>query len=202
MAKSDDELSAARRLEFQAACKLLKVNRGTVLDYPDGKLDRQDFYVVVARLTRLVRELRPHVLMTMGTEGAITAHPDHSMISIFATMACHWAGRTNRFPDQLENGLAPHRTQKLYYATALFTMPDRQPVSLAPTTAIIELNQHEIDAKIAAFKLHTSQAPLFGFFEETIRRRGKTEVFHLANSIKPRKAEMETDLFMGVEDIG
>jgi LmbE family N-acetylglucosaminyl deacetylase len=73
-------------------------------------------------------------------------------------------------------------------------------VSLAPTTAIVELTQHEIDAKIAAFKLHTSQAPLFSFFEETMRKRSKTEVFHLANSIKPRKLEMETDLFAGVED--
>jgi LmbE family N-acetylglucosaminyl deacetylase len=198
-AKSDEELSAARRLEFGAACKLLKVSHGTVLDYPDGKLDRQDFHAVVGRLTRLVRELRPHVVITMGTEGAITAHPDHSMISVFATMACHWAGRTNRFADQLENGLTPHRTQKLYYATALFTMPDRQPVALAPTTTIIELNQHEIDMKVAAFKLHTSQAPLFGFFEATMHKRGKMEVFHLANSIKPHKVEMETDLFTGVE---
>jgi LmbE family N-acetylglucosaminyl deacetylase len=122
------------------------------------------------------------------------------MVSVFATMACHWAGRTNRFADQLESGLAPHRTQKLYYATALFTMLDRQPVSLSPTTVIIELTPHEIDAKIAAFKLHTSQAPLFGFFEETMRRRGKTEVFHLANTIKPRKLEMETDLFSGIEE--
>jgi LmbE family N-acetylglucosaminyl deacetylase len=79
-------------------------------------------------------------------------------------------------------------------------MPDRQPVSLSPTTVIIELTPHEIDAKIAAFKLHTSQAPLFGFFEETMRRRGKTEVFHLANTIKPRKLEMETDLFAGIEE--
>jgi len=200
-ARSDDELAAARRLEFQAACKLLKVNRATVLDYPDGKLDRQDFYAVVADLTRRVRELRPHVVMTMGTEGAITAHADHSMVSVFATMACHWAGRTNRFPDQLESGLAPHRTQKLYYASALFTMPERQPVSLAPTTTIIELMPHEIDAKIAAFKLHTSQAPLFNFFESTMHKRGKMEVFHLANCIKPRKVEMETDLFAGVEEL-
>jgi len=199
-ARSDDELSAARRLEFQAACKLLKVSRGTVLDYPDGKLDQQDFYAVVADLTRRVRELRPHVVMTMGTEGAITAHPDHSMVSVFATVACHWAGRTNRFPEQLQNGLKPHQTQKLYYATALFTMPERQPVSLAPTTAIIELMPHEIDAKIAAFKLHTSQAPLFGFFEATMYKRGKIEVFHLANSIKPSRMEMETDLFAGVEE--
>lgn len=197
-AKSDEELSAARRLEFQTACKLLKVSRGTVLNYPDARLDRQDFHAVAEDLVRRVRELRPHVVMTMGTEGAITAHPDHSMVSVFGTIACHWAGRTNRFPEQLRSGLAAHRTQKLYYATALFTMPDRQPVALAPTTTIIELTPHEIDAKIAAFKLHTSQAPLFGFFEETIRKRGKIEAFHLANSIKPHKAEMETDLFAGI----
>src|SRR5947209_8209168 len=199
-AKTDEELSSARRKEFDAACKLLKVSQGMVLNYPDGKLDRQDFYAVVADLTRRVRQLRPQVVMTMGTEGAITAHPDHSMVSVFATMACHWAGRTNRFADELGNGLEPHRTQKLYYATALFTMPDRQPVALAPTTTIIELKAHEIDAKIAAFKLHTSQAPLFGFFEETIRKRGKTEVFHLANSVKPSKVAAEIDLFAGVEE--
>ena len=200
MAKSDDELCAIRRREFEAACSLLKVSRGTVLDYPDGKLDRQDFHAVVADLTRRVRELRPHVIMTMGTEGAITAHPDHSMISVLATMACHWAGRTNRFPDQLQNGLAPHRTQKFYYATALFTMPDRQPVALAPTSTVIELEPHEIAVKIAAFKLHTSQGPLFGFFEETMRKRGKTEVFHLANSSTPGRVATETDLFAGVRE--
>jgi len=36
------------RSRMQAA----EVSRGTVLDYPDAKLDRQDFHAVVARLTR------------------------------------------------------------------------------------------------------------------------------------------------------
>ncbi|HZS26353.1 MAG TPA: PIG-L family deacetylase [Candidatus Angelobacter sp.] len=200
-AKTDNELSALRRREFESSGKLLKISHGQVLDYPDGKLDRQDFFAVVADLTRRVREIKPHVVMSMGTEGAITAHPDHSMVSIFATMACHWAGRTNRFPEQLENGLAPHQTQKLYYASALFTIPQRQPVSLAPTTTIINLEQREIDIKIAAFKCHTTQAPLFSFFEDTVRKRTNMEVFHLANAITPRKAEMETDLFAGVEEL-
>jgi LmbE family N-acetylglucosaminyl deacetylase len=201
-AQSDGELSALRRREFHAACKVLKVHRGEVLEYPDGQLDRQDFQTVVADLTRWVREIRPHVIMCLGTEGAITAHPDHSMVALFATMAYHWAGRTNRFTDQLQNGLAPHRTQKLYYATALFTIPDRQPVSLAPSTTVIRLGPREIDAKIAAFKSHSTQAPLFAFFEEMIGRRANMEVFHLANSITPRHAEAETDLFAGVEDTG
>lgn len=198
-AKTDEELCDMRRKEFAASCKLLKVKQGTVLDYPDGKLDRQDFLPVVADLTRRVREIRPDVLITMGPEGAITAHPDHSMVSIFATMAYHWAGRSNRFTEQLQNGVAPHQTQKLYFGTALFTMPERQPVSLPPSTAIIELSEHEQETKIAAFKCHTSQAPLFPFFEETVRKRGRLELFHLAASAKPRKVETETDLFHGIE---
>jgi hypothetical protein len=115
-------------------------------------------------------------------------------------MASHWAGRTNRFPDQLQNGLSPHRTQKLYYATALFTMPERPPIALSPCTTTIELEQREIDTKIAAFKLHTSQQPLFGYFEDTIRKRGKIEAFHLANTATPRRVEMETDLFAGITE--
>ena len=201
-AKSDDELSALRRLEFQTSCQLLKVSHSEVLDYPDGRLERLDFYTVVADLTQRVRRIRPQVIMALGTEGAVTAHPDHSMVALFATMAFHWAGRTNRFPEQLQNGLLPHQTHKLYYATALFTMPDRQPVSLAPTTAVIELEEREIETKIEALKSLTSQAPLFKFFEEMVRRRRRMEVFHLANSIQPRKMETETDLFAGVEDSG
>ena len=86
-ARSEDELSAMRRQEFAAACKMLKIKEGTVLDYPDGKLDQQDLFAVVADLTRRVREIRPDVAMTMGPEGAITAHPDHSMVSVFGTLA-------------------------------------------------------------------------------------------------------------------
>jgi len=197
-AKSNQELAALRRDEFATSCNLLKVTQGTVLDYPDGGLDRQDFHTAVAELTRRVRELRPEVIITMGPEGAITAHPDHSMVSIFATMAFHWAGRRNRFVDQLKNGLIPHQTQKLYYGTALFTMPDRPPVSLPPTSATLELSQRELETKIAAFKCHTSQAPLFPFFEETVRNRGRLEVFHLAATVTPKKMETETDLFAGI----
>src|SRR5947208_3753111 len=72
-AKSDDDLAQMRRQEFNAACKLLKVKSGTVLDYPDGKLDQQNFYAVAGDLTRRVREVRPQVIITMGPEGSVTA---------------------------------------------------------------------------------------------------------------------------------
>ena len=103
-AKSDQELAAIRRKEFAAACEILKVNRGIVLDYPDGQLYRQDSYKVACDLSRHLREFRPQVLLTFGPEGGLTGHTDHSMVSVFATLAFHWAGRANRYPDQLQGG--------------------------------------------------------------------------------------------------
>ena len=199
-ARSDEELAALRRQEFQAACRLLKISRGEVLDHPDAGLDRVNFYAVVGELVERIRRIRPHVLMTIGSEGAVTAHPDHSMASLAATLAYHWAGRSNRFPEQLQNGLAPHRTQKLYYATTLFTLPDRQPVSLAPVTATLEIGAEFLETKIQAFKQHTSQSPLFQLFETMVRKRGSKELFHLAATTTPRQMTAESDLFEGVTE--
>jgi LmbE family N-acetylglucosaminyl deacetylase len=205
-AKSDAELSAMRRQEFQAACRILHITHGEVLDYRDAALDREDFLAVTGVLVRRLRELRPHVVLTFGPEGSVTSHPDHSMAGLFATAAYHWAGRTNRFTDQLDAppagaGLQPHRAQKLYYATSLLTIPDLpQQVSLPPVTTVIDIGAGHLDDKIAAFAAHTSQNPLLERFEKTMRKRGTVEHFHLAASTTPRLSEQETDLFAGVVD--
>ena len=198
-AASGEELAALRRQEFQVACKMLKVRHGEVLNYPDGGLEKQNFLEVVADLTRRMREFRPHVVITMGAEGAVTAHVDHTMASIFTTAAYHWAGRSNRFSEQLTGGLIPHRAQKLYYGTAGFTLPDRQPVCLPPATTVLHVGER-LETKIAAFRCHTTQAPLFDMFEMAVRRRGLEEWYHLAYASTPRMSERETDLFAGVVD--
>jgi LmbE family N-acetylglucosaminyl deacetylase len=198
MAKSDQELAALRRKEFAAACNILQVTRGIVLDYADGQLHRLDLYSVVCEVTRHIRQFRPHVLMTFGPEGGVTAHPDHSMASIYASLAYQWAGRSNRFQDQFKDGLQPHRTQKLYYATANFTLPGRE-VSLAPITCEIEVGQY-LETRAAAFRAHVTQGPLFEQFEKNVRQQGTKEFFHLAARTKLGAVERETDLFTGVEE--
>lgn len=197
-AKNDLELAAIRRQEFAASCEILKITRGVVLDYPDGQLHRVDGHKVVAELTRQIREFRPQVLLTFGPEGGVTGHTDHSMASVYATLAYHWAGRSNRYPGQLDGNLQPHRVQKLYYTTSEFTLPDRQPVSLAPATTIIDIGDY-LKTKVQAFRAHTTQAPLFALFEDRISRGARREVFHLAASIHPQVAVQETDLFAGVK---
>jgi len=201
-ASNDEELAAIRRLEFAAACEHLRATRGDVLDYPDSRLDQQSLYQVVGDLTRRIRQIKPHVVICFGPEGSLTAHPDHSMSGVFATMAFQWAPRTNRFPEQFEEGLKPWRPQKLYYRTSEFTIPERQPVALSPVSARIEIGQERMERKIEAFKIHKSQAPLFNLFEGNARRHGTVERFHLAASVKPQEAHIENDLFAGVEDGG
>jgi LmbE family N-acetylglucosaminyl deacetylase len=196
-AKDDHELATMRRREFAASCEILGVSRGIVLDYPDGHLYRQDLYRVVSELTLRVREFRPQVVLTFGPEGGVTAHSDHSMASLYATLAFHWAGRDNRFPDQLGGSVSAHRAQKLYYSTYDFTLPDRPPVALSPITATIELGDL-VETKLAAFKAHTTQAPLWPLLEKNLRRAPRQERYHLAASARVGPAVAETDLFAGV----
>jgi len=200
-AKSDAELAAMRRREFAASCEILGVSRGVVLDYPDGQLHRIDLYRVVCDLTQRVREFRPHVLATFGAEGGVTGHTDHSMAGVFATLAFHWAGRNNRFSEQLSQETPPHRTQKLYYGTAKAGLPGRPPVTSPPATASIDVTGF-VETKIAAFKAHTTQAPLWPIFEENVRKWMGRELFHLAASVDLAPSMQETDLFAGVREEG
>jgi LmbE family N-acetylglucosaminyl deacetylase len=200
-AKDDQELAAIRREEFAASCRILKISHGLVLDYPDGDLYRQNLYRVVYDLALEVRRFRPQVMLSFGPEGGVTGHTDHSMASVFAELAFHWAGRSNRYPDQLRDGITPHRTQKLYYATTNFTLPDRQPVTLSPASAVIEIGRY-LETKIAAFKVHRTQAPLWTMFESHVRQRGSQEMFHLAAAIEAKPISRETDLFHGVDEGG
>lgn len=197
--KSDEELASMRRREFAEACKLLHVTFGEVLDFPDSKLDRVATYDAAEALSKRIREIRPQVIAAIGTEGGATAHTDHSMAGLFATAAFHWAGRSNRFVHQIEARLKPHRAQKLYYTTNQFSLPDRQPISPAPTTAIIEVGDCT-ELKIKAFAAHTSQNPLLPLYENHVRKQGTKERFHLAATITPRDCVMEHDLFEGVVD--
>ena len=198
-ARDDRELAAIRRKEFAASCAILNVSRGAVLDYPDGQLHRIEMHRAVAEITRNIREFRPHIVLTMGPEGAITGHTDHSMASVFATLAFHWAGRNNRFADQLADGLKPHGAQKLYYSTSAAALPGRQPISFPPSTARIELGAL-LQAKIDAFHAHETQSPVFTIFDAHVKELGDPELFNLAASRLPGEISIETDLFAGVLD--
>jgi LmbE family N-acetylglucosaminyl deacetylase len=198
-AKNDQELAAMRKREFAASCEILGVSRPMIFDYPDGQLHRLELNRVVYELTFEIRQFCPHVMLTFGPEGGVTGHTDHSMAGVFASLAFQWAGRSNRYADQLHSPTQAHRTQKLYYPSAESGLPGRQPITFPPPTAEIEIGKH-LQTKISAFKAHASQAPLFPLFEEKVRKQGSRESFHLVASVKASPIRQESDLFEGIEE--
>ncbi len=195
-----EELAEVRRRELAASCAHLKVNTCEVLNFRDAHLDQEDLYEVVEELVLRFRKIRPHVVLTFGPEGAVTAHTDHGMAGVFTTLAFQWAGRTNRYPEQLNGALQPWRAQKLYYGTSEFILPERQPVALPPASAFIDIGEANLSRKIEAFKKHTTQSPLFELFDTHTRKRGHEERFALAACAIPSEIRRETDLFEGVAD--
>lgn len=198
LARTDEELAALRTAELKASCQFLGVANCEVLNYPDSKLDRANFYEVVGDLVMRIRKLRPHVVITFGTDGGLTGHLDHAMASAFATQAFQWAGRPDRYQEQLEQGLKPHRAQKLYHCTADFVLPDRMPIAPPTVTARIEVGRDRFEKKNQAFMLHRTQTPLFDRLRKNLGKMPTYEMFHLAATREPREAKFESDLFDGV----
>ncbi|MGB8887347.1 MAG: PIG-L family deacetylase [Candidatus Korobacteraceae bacterium] len=199
-ARTNQELAQLRRAEFAASCKVLKVAHGEVLDYPDSRLDRTDVYQAAGDLVLRIRQLRPHVIVTFGPDGGLTGHVDHAMAGVFATMAFEWAGRPDRYFEQLEQGQTPHRAQKLYYLAADFLLDDRQPIAPPTITTRIEIGKERFEKKHLAFRQHTTQKPLFERVRKNLVQRleGSVEMYHLVATRDPREATLETDLFEGV----
>ncbi|PSH05689.1 MAG: PIG-L family deacetylase [Acidobacteria bacterium] len=199
-AANDSELKAIRSKEFADSCHHLGVANCKVLDYTDGALDRADFYEVTGRLVHFIRVLRPHVVLSFGADGFVTAHPDHGMAGLFTAAAFQWAARKNRYTNQLEHGLSPWKARKLYSVTTEFSLQERPSVSLAPVTARISVEPY-IDRKIEAFAKHTSQLVLLPIFDHAQRQAGVYELFHLVATAEVTSMGMESDLFAGIREL-
>ena len=196
----DEALKAIRRQEFAASCNLLGVAHCEVLHYADGALDRADFHEVAGTLVRILRTLRPHVVVTFAADGYVTAHPDHGMAGLFTSAAFQWAARSNRYPAHLKDDLTPWQARKLYYVTAEFSLKERPVVSLAPVTARVSVVPY-LHRKLEAFAKHKTQHPLYSVFEHAQHRAGDHELFHLAATAEITPMQMEHDLFEGIREL-
>lgn len=122
-------LGEVRREELRCACRTVGIGEPVFLGYRDSGmagseanhhpqgLINADAGEVVSRLVRLMREMKPQVLVTFEP-GGIYGHPDHMAISRLATEAFYAAGDRTKCPEQLAGGLLPHEPSKLYYTVA------------------------------------------------------------------------------------
>jgi mycothiol S-conjugate amidase len=125
------DMAGARRLEMGQAAKVLGIRQrwlgfvdsglpeGDPLPpLPPGCFALQPLERAAAPLVRLVRDFKPHVILSYDENGGYP-HPDHIMAHRVAVEAFAAAGDPTRYPDAGE----PWEPSKLYYDRAF--SPDR-----------------------------------------------------------------------------
>jgi LmbE family N-acetylglucosaminyl deacetylase len=188
------ELGALRRDELRAACQVLGI---AVLDcggHPDGALAAVDPDVVMSDIVRLIRRERPDVVLTFGPEGAPTRHRDHRAISRLATAAFLLADTTTAFPEQLAEGLAPFRPDRLCYVTWPTPAPGADPDTEGQPIDISIPVRDWLPRKRQAFEVHRTQHQHRAHFER-LALLDTEDYFVAAGAPAPRGA---ADLFAGL----
>ena len=187
-------LQALRRQELAESCRKIGFAAQEVWDLPDAHLPEAPFHATVGRLVGVVRSFRPRLVLSLGPEGSVTAHPDHAMAGLLATAAFHWAGQERFYP---ELRLAAHQAERLYYPTAVAQPPNFPRVWLPHADVVLDIGAH-LETKIAAFRSHHTQAPLFDRVEVLLRLGGSREMYHLAAGRALPEGGTADDLLAGL----
>jgi LmbE family N-acetylglucosaminyl deacetylase len=172
----------------------------------------------VGKLVRIIRELKPQVLVTFGPDG-IYGHYDHIAAHRWATIAARMAADAECFPDN--RTCDSHQVSKVYYR-ALFqeqvaamsvdgkpaaVMMDGVPFlfvgrSRDEITTVIDVSDY-LEAKLQGIRCHVTQVGRENRFADTpdeVTRETwfRQEAYVLAHSTVGYPQETETDLFAGL----
>lgn len=161
---SREQLATLRRDEARSAASILGIASIEFAGYGDGALEQLDPAVLTASIVAFIRRQKPTIVLTFGPEGAPTGHRDHRAISRAATAAFFLAELRTAFPEQIEQGLVPHRAARLFYHA--WQYPHRNPslkLESVPPTARIDARACR-QRKLDAFMAHATQRYAYDLF--------------------------------------
>ncbi|MEZ4768801.1 MAG: PIG-L deacetylase family protein [Caldilineales bacterium] len=208
-------LPAVRERELRCACQHYGIHPPIFLDYLDGQLTVVHQGQAVGKLVRLIRQLKPDVLVTFGPDG-IYGHYDHIAVHRWATIACELAADPECFPDP--ETCEPHQVRKLYYrVTSQEALEARQQNGQRPAvmmdgvpfpfvgvpreqiTTVIDVSDFA-GAKLEGIRCHATQIGRHNRYVETPGEVlndpwFRQETFALARTTGHWPAAVETDLF-------
>ena len=236
-----ETLAQVREDELRCAARGMGINPPIFLGYRDSGmmgtpenndprcLWQADRTVAVGQVTRIIRELRPEVVITFEPNGGY-GHPDHIAIHQITVAAVAAAADPAQYPEQIAAGLAPYAPQKFYFTAlprrffakiaeklqaagvdvsklggprdgnlAEWGMPDEV------VTTVIDVSS-VLDKKVASFWCHQTQLNPNGPFTMVLRMGGEVWSEPMGKEyymrVQPPLAPgqaEETDLFAGIE---
>jgi LmbE family N-acetylglucosaminyl deacetylase len=141
-------MTEVRRQEMQAAAEALGVKEVIFLGYEDGQL--KEARHLVGDFMRMIRKVRPDILLTFDAWRPYEMHPDHRTVGFAATEAGYLADSPWYYPEQMVEKLEPHKPREMYLFAA------------GEPNYWVDISE-TIDVKIEATKCHDSQVAEPGF---------------------------------------
>ena len=180
---TQEQLGQVREQELRNAAAAVGVHDVAFLDYIDGHLAEADENEAIGRIVYQLRRFRPAVIATFTANGGY-GHVDHMAIHRLTLAAVEAAANPARYPQQLAEGLTPHRVRKVYYTG----MPRERLVEMrreaqsrgedfipggdeatipveemgtpeSEITTKVTLNDDEFAAKLRSMRAHATQMP-------------------------------------------
>lgn len=173
---SDESVGAIRSAELAESCRVLGAQPPQFLDYEDGALAQVDLAEAVGRVVRVIRAVRPAVVVTLGSDG-VYGHPDHIALNKLVTAAFRASSGGTRFPDvefgpahqpaqlwwtAFPRGLFRPQWEKLLGGSLAAAMRQVNPEGLGvePADCPVRVDIRPVaDVKRAAIACHRSQLP-------------------------------------------
>jgi LmbE family N-acetylglucosaminyl deacetylase len=118
-----EAMGRIREAEQIAAARVVGVDTVVYLGYPDGLV--QPTLDLRRELVREIRRFQPHTVICFDptrlfSGGSYINHPDHRAVGLAALDAISpTAAMPLSFPEQLEEGLEPHRVRQILVASSL-----------------------------------------------------------------------------------
>jgi LmbE family N-acetylglucosaminyl deacetylase len=146
---SSEGLRAVARSEAEAAARVLGAEKVFMLGYTDGDLCDVKPTILRGQVMGLIREVKADVVFSWDPFAPFENHPDHRAIAWAASDASSFAHFPLFHPEQLEEGLEPHRVTEWYwYSKAHWE-----------TNKLVDTSDY-IERKVQALCAHRSQMVL------------------------------------------
>ena len=202
-------MAQLREAELRCACKVLGVKNIRFLNYQEGSFHTADPDQVIGKVTEIIREFGPQIIITFGPEG-VYGHRDHIAISRWVTSAFYATQQRNlsqglQFPRRLYYTAYPRslfdrlRSQGIEFRIELDgTIHSISGVPNEKITTVIDVSDYQIQ-KVASFQCHRSQLQRGDFrcsiMEGKLMELLATERLVRAFPPLPKSAGIEGDLF-------
>ncbi len=215
------EVGRVREAELRAAAAVLGIREVSLLNYPDGAVDRVEPTTAIRAVVSHIRRIQPDVVVTFGPEGAY-GHPDHIAISQFTTAAAMCAAdcgfRTD--DDSQPDSVPPHCVRKLYYLAWRSNQWQAYQAAFRKLTSMVDGVERqaapwpdwavttEIDTSVywpvvwAAVRCHQTQLSIYERLESLTEDQqsalwGSQQFYRAFSSVNGGR-QLETDVFEGL----